>query len=95
MSESEKPGTIDVMRYILSYAYDSLGISEGMDHKDAEFVETSVRSLLTEFTSISGTVQGSTFAESTMNEASVSYEQSSRPPGQHIEMKRGDWICPK
>ena len=96
MLKSERAQTVDVMRYVLSYAYDCLSASEGMKHKDAELVEASVRSLLVEFVNMSRTVQFSNFTEFTPRQPPVSHEQFSRPPpGQIIEMKRGDWICPK
>ena len=95
MLESERAQTVDVMRYVLSYAYDSLSVSEGIKHKDTEFVESSVWSLLAEFVNMSGMVQFSKFTESTPRQSPVSHEQFSRSPGQNIEMKRGDWICSK
>ncbi|ONK61713.1 uncharacterized protein A4U43_C08F32790 [Asparagus officinalis] len=93
--ESERAQTIDVMRYVLSYVYDSLSIPDGIKHEDTKLMEASIRSLLTEFVTLSRPIQGSKFTESTLGQDPVSFEQFSRPPGQNIEMKRGDWICPK
>lgn len=93
--DSDRAQTVDVMRYLLSYAYDSLNISEGIKSRHSELIEASVRGMLSEFVNMSGAVQSSKISESTPGQVPISYEQSSRPPVQNIEMKRGDWICPK
>jgi hypothetical protein len=49
---------------------------------------------MAELVSFSCLSQSSSFAESTPKKSSLSqHERVSRPPGQNIEMKRGDWIC--
>lgn len=93
--DSDRAQTVDVMRYLLSYAYDSLNISEGIKSTHSELVEASVRGMLSEFVNMSGAGQSSKISESTPGQVPISYEQSSRSPMQNIEMKRGDWICPK
>lgn len=93
--EPGKAQTVDIMRYLLSYMYKPFSSSNGNQLKDSESVETSVRKLFLELFNFSGTVWGSKLPESTKTELPLGHEQLSRPPGQSIEMKRGDWICKK
>lgn len=85
MTQSERAETIDIVRYLLSYAYGS-PVSY---LKDKELTDSAVRNILAEFVSFSGFPQTSSYAESTARQNTL----GSRPPGQNIEMKRGDWIC--
>jgi hypothetical protein len=86
---SERAETVDIVRYLLSYTY---GSSDSYP-EDKELTDSAVRNIMAELVSFSGP-QSSTFAESTPNQSCLSqHERFSRPPGQNIEMKRGDWIC--
>ncbi|BAF06528.1 zinc finger protein VAR3, chloroplastic [Oryza sativa Japonica Group] len=85
VTQSERAETIDIVRYLLSYAYGS-PVSY---LKDKELTDSAVRNILAEFVSFSGFPQTSSYAESTARQNTL----GSRPPGQNIEMKRGDWIC--
>ena len=90
----EKAETVDVMRYLLGYVYNRL-VSSGENYTNAmELVEASVRNLFSELVGISGTFQSPKFTESTHRQEPSSYEQPPRYR-ESIEMKRGDWICPK
>ncbi|KAJ6804718.1 zinc finger protein VAR3, chloroplastic [Iris pallida] len=90
--ESEKAQTVDVMRYVLSYAYNSLSTSKNR-RNGKELVEASARSLLAELINVS--VLHSKLKDSVSTPTPTKHEQFTTPPGQNIEMKRGDWICPK
>ncbi|KAJ6815399.1 uncharacterized protein M6B38_134370 [Iris pallida] len=82
------------MQYVLSYVYSSLSTSDNK-LKGGELVEASMRSLLVELINVSGTPRESRLVDSVPRQPSISRNQFSRPPEQNIEMKRGDWICPK
>ncbi|KAF8716817.1 hypothetical protein HU200_025913 [Digitaria exilis] len=87
---SERAGTVDIIRYLLSYTYSSSeSYSEGK-----ELIDSAVRNIMAELVSFTGLSQSSSFAESNPKQSSLSqHERFSRPQGQNIEMKRGDWIC--
>lgn len=85
---------MDVMRFLLSYACNPLIASDSTNLNNRELVETSVRNLLNEMSHMSGTVGKSGLSEP-LPRFSDRYGQSPRPYGQNIEMKRGDWICPR
>ncbi|XP_008674907.1 zinc finger protein VAR3, chloroplastic isoform X2 [Zea mays] len=87
---SDRAETVDIVRYLLSYTYGS-SVSDS-EHK--KLIDSAVRNIMAELVSFSGLSQSSTFEESTPNQiCSSQLERFSRPPGQNIEMKRGDWIC--
>ncbi|KAJ1285932.1 hypothetical protein BS78_03G315000 [Paspalum vaginatum] len=87
---SERAETVDIVRYLLSYTYSS---SDSYS-EDKELTDSAVRNIMAELVSFSGLSQSSTVAESTPNQSYPNqHERFSRPPGQNIEMKRGDWIC--
>ncbi|WVZ68430.1 hypothetical protein U9M48_017367 [Paspalum notatum var. saurae] len=87
---SERAETVDIVRYLLSYTYSS---SDSYS-EDKELTDSAVRNIMAELVSFSGLSQSSNVAESTPNQSYPNqHERFSRPPGQNIEMKRGDWIC--
>ncbi|TVU36584.1 hypothetical protein EJB05_18522, partial [Eragrostis curvula] len=87
---SDRAGTVDIVRYLLSYAY----CSSDNYSEDKELTDTAVRNILSVLESFSGHYQSSSTVESTLRQTSSSqHEQFSRPPRQNVEMKRGDWIC--
>lgn len=84
VSEVDGARTIDLMKYIISYASNPTVSSERNGLYSRELVDSSVRKLLHEmFTACGGVPTG--------------YMPTSgpKPFGQNIEMKRGDWICQK
>ncbi|CAA0839418.1 Zinc finger protein VAR3- chloroplastic [Striga hermonthica] len=86
VSELDKANTIDLMKYILSYASNPTVSSERKGLYSKELVYSSVRKLLHELGTVcSGVPTGYTPVS----------RQTQKPYGQNIEMKRGDWICPK
>uniref|UniRef100_A0A1D1YGD3 Zinc finger protein VAR3, chloroplastic n=1 Tax=Anthurium amnicola TaxID=1678845 RepID=A0A1D1YGD3_9ARAE len=90
--QTEQACTIDVMRYLLSYACNSLTSTGGDETRCSGLVESSVRNLLCELVKIS---EGSNFIDSTAQHGTFGFQQSPKPLRQNVEMKRGDWICPK
>lgn len=86
--QSMRAETVDIVRCLLSYAYSS----SDSYLKDKELTDSAVRNILTELVNSSGLSR--TSMESTVGQSFLSQpKQSSRPPAQSIEMKRGDWIC--
>lgn len=82
------------MKYILSYASNPAVSSERNGLFSRELVDSSVRNLLHELGAVcSGVPTGN--VPSSGHQFSGRDGQSQRPLGQNIEMKRGDWICPK
>ena len=93
--ESEKARTVDLMRFLLSYASNPTNSSGRNDSYNREFVESSVRNLLNELAEMSCRVPASDLSGSVQKHFSDRYGQTPRPLGQNIEMKRGDWLCPR
>ncbi|XP_010922880.1 zinc finger protein VAR3, chloroplastic [Elaeis guineensis] len=85
--------TVDVMRYLLSYACNHPITLDENYLKARELIEASVRNLLVELVNVSSAGRESSSTESPRQER-LRHEQFSRPLSQNIEMKRGDWICP-
>ncbi|KAF8395544.1 hypothetical protein HHK36_019492 [Tetracentron sinense] len=91
----ERVHTVDLMRFLLSYACNpSLALDRNNLH-NRELVESSVRNLLSKLAEISRTVPESDLSGSMPKQFPVRNGQSLRPLHQNIAMKRGDWICPK
>nr|XP_051227128.1 zinc finger protein VAR3, chloroplastic isoform X2 [Lolium perenne] len=88
--ESVKAETVDIVRYLLSYAYSS----SDSYVEDKELTDSAVRNILAELVNSSGLSSTSSFVESTVGQNTLGQpERFSRPLGQNVEMKRGDWIC--
>ncbi|XP_002530944.2 zinc finger protein VAR3, chloroplastic [Ricinus communis] len=92
VQNTDKAHTIDLVRFLLSYA--SNLVSSKKNNLPSEEIESSVRYLLGELAQLSYTPQ-TNLSVSVQNQFPDRYEQASRPLGQNIEMKRGDWICPR
>ncbi|XP_043696951.1 zinc finger protein VAR3, chloroplastic isoform X3 [Telopea speciosissima] len=93
--EMEKADMVDLMQFLLSYACNPLVASDRINLSNEELVESSVRNLLSQLADASRTDQGLDLSESMPNQSTDRYGQTTRPVGPNIEMKRGDWICPK
>ncbi|XP_051150546.1 zinc finger protein VAR3, chloroplastic [Andrographis paniculata] len=86
--------TVDLMKYILSYASNPTVSSERNGLYSRELVDSSVRNLLHELSAISHGASAGYMGTSQHHQAQGG--QGAVPPyGQNIVMKRGDWICPK
>ncbi|KAK4759028.1 hypothetical protein SAY87_020329 [Trapa incisa] len=94
VEDSGKPRTIDLMRFILSYASNPLA-NDAANFSSQEPVVSSVRNLISEFVKLSSIDFDIKFGNPSQNQFSDTNDQSSRPRRQNFEMKRGDWICPR
>ena len=90
--------TVDLVRVLLFYALDSSIISGGEKPVGRELVESSARKLLTELLKLSETSRDPALAPPA---AKVPIKKE-RPSTfvedgalENIEMKRGDWLCPR
>ncbi|CAL9127740.1 unnamed protein product [Musa textilis] len=92
--ESERAQTVDIMRYLLSYACSPTATHDESFLTTRDLTETALRSLLAQLFRLSVTSPEARLAEMTPRQT-VTRQHFSRPTGQNIEMKRGDWICPK
>lgn len=95
MVESDKAQTVDLVKYILSYASNPTGSSERNNLYSRERIESSVRSLLNELAEVICGVHVSGLPTPEQQQVSGYYGHTPRPLGQNIEMKKGDWICPR
>lgn len=97
--EEGQARTVDVMRILLSYAVNLVNLSGGENPSVKEDVQESARKLLSQLIELSDTTIDPSFpkpAVSTPAQKEPSQKISSRkkhPP--NVEMKRGDWLCPK
>ncbi|WOK96755.1 zinc finger protein VAR3, chloroplastic [Canna indica] len=91
--ESESARTVDVMRYLLSNVCTSSATLDEIGTRG--LIATSTRSLLAELASLIVTSSDSKLTDLTPGQTTINHGQFSRPSQQNIEMKRGDWICPK
>lgn len=88
--ESDKPSTVDLVEYLLSYVHVAIGFSENIQIHSR--VESSVKKLFSELAKSK---------ESPMESVATVQKQFSERYGQapislqkNVEMKKGDWICP-
>ncbi|KAL3533307.1 hypothetical protein ACH5RR_006828 [Cinchona calisaya] len=92
--ESDTANTVDIMKYILSYASDPSMPSEYNNLCSGELVESSLRYLIRQMTDVS-------FGDPALKRPASEHqlhagnEHTPKHLGQNVEMKRGDWICPK
>lgn len=93
--ESGKAEMVDLMKYLLSYASNPSVSSERNNLYSRDHIESSVRNLLSDLTEMSSRAPMSNLSAPEQYQVSEVHRQTPRPLGQNIEMKRGDWICPK
>ncbi|KAA8519034.1 hypothetical protein F0562_016192 [Nyssa sinensis] len=93
--EFDKAHTVDLMKYLLSYASNTIVSSESNNLYNGVLVEPSVRNLLSQLAELSCRVSEPDLSASVQYQLPDRYGQTPRPLGQKIEMKRGDWICPR
>lgn len=94
MSEVDQATTIDLMKYIISYASNPTSSGERNGLYSRELVESSVRTLLRELGSICARVPTG-YPPASGPQFPGREVHTPKPFGQNIEMKRGDWICSK
>ncbi|KAK9951527.1 hypothetical protein M0R45_006965 [Rubus argutus] len=91
--DTDKAQTVDLMRFILSYASNPVFSSEQNNFYNRELVESSVRNLLREIAKLCYNAPESNSFGAVQNQSPDIHGETSRPFGKTIEMKRGDWIC--
>ncbi|KAM5550443.1 zinc finger protein VAR3, chloroplastic [Rosa sericea] len=91
--DTDKAQTVDLMRFILSYASTPVFSSERNNLYNRELVESSVRNLLTEMAKLCYSAPESNSFGTVQNQSSNNHGTTPGPFGKTIEMKRGDWIC--
>lgn len=79
------------MEFLLSYAHLATDLSENTQIYTR--VETSVRKLFSELANSKGNSVES--VATTKKQFSETYKQAPKSFGERVEMKRGDWICPR
>lgn len=95
MLDTDKAHTVDLMRFILSYASNPLLSSESNNFYNKELVESSIRNLLSELAKLCYSVPDLKSFGSVQRHITEGNGQMERSIGHNIEMKRGDWICPR
>ncbi|XP_038904067.1 zinc finger protein VAR3, chloroplastic [Benincasa hispida] len=93
VSDHDKARTIDLFKFILSYARNPTVSSESNLYS-RDMVESSMRNLLREICKLCFSNPDPKPLEMA-NQFSDKYGQSRGLYGPKIEMKRGDWICPR
>lgn len=92
--DTDRPNMVDLMKFLLSYASNPSATSESNSLYNRDLVESSVRNLFGELFKLSYNAPGPNSFDSVQNQMPGRFERA-MPPGQRIEMKRGDWICPR
>lgn len=93
-SEVDKARTIDLLKYIISYASNPTASSERNGLYSRELVDSSVRNLLHEMVTVCDGVPTG-YMPAAGHQFSGGDRDVPKTFGQNIEMKRGDWICQK
>ncbi|KAL0453375.1 UNVERIFIED_CONTAM: Zinc finger protein VAR3, chloroplastic [Sesamum latifolium] len=94
VSEFDRANTVDLMKYVLSYASNPTVSPERNGLYSRELVNSSIRNLLHELGTVScGDPAG--YVPASDHQLSGRQRVIPRPLGRNIEMKRGDWICLK
>lgn len=98
LKESEAAArTVDIVRILLFYALDPL-VTSGEKPPGRELVEVSARKLLSELIELSDTPLDPALAKPAAipprrKEQHMNLTDDEMP--QNVQMKKGDWICPK
>ncbi|XP_014504810.1 zinc finger protein VAR3, chloroplastic-like [Vigna radiata var. radiata] len=90
--DTDRANTVDLMKFLLSYASDPYVPSEGNNLNERNLLESSVRNLFDELFKLSYSAPGSNSFDSVQSQMAGRFGYT-KPPAQKIEMKRGDWIC--
>ncbi|KAI4325577.1 hypothetical protein MLD38_030962 [Melastoma candidum] len=88
-ANSDASQTVDLMKYILS---STILARAGLSYQE---LSKSVRNLLDQMVKLSCSTPVSNYADNVNSLYPGGYGISQRPRGQKIEMKRGDWMCPR
>ena len=94
MLDTDRANTVDLMKFLLSYASNPFFSSEGNSLNKRDLVESSVRNLFGELFKLNYSAPGPNAFDSVQSQMAGRFGLT-KPPGQKIEMKRGDWLCPR
>ncbi|XP_054790887.1 zinc finger protein VAR3, chloroplastic-like [Prosopis cineraria] len=92
--DSDQAHMVDLMKFMLSYTSNPLVLSERDNLRNRDLVESSVRNLFAELFKLTCNASGSNSCGAMQNQMPVRSGQTMAPT-KKIEMKRGDWICPR
>ncbi|KAG5083196.1 hypothetical protein JHK84_053234 [Glycine max] len=92
--DTDRANTVDLMKFLLSYASNPFFSSEGNSLNKRDLVESSVRNLFGELFKLNYSAPGPNAFDSVQSQMAGRFGLT-KPPGQKIEMKRGDWLCPR
>lgn len=99
LKESEATArTTDIVRILLFYALDPLVISGGQKSPGRELIEVSARKLLSELIDLSETAPDPELSKpiaKAPNQKKKSLGFMDDELSRNVEMKKGDWMCPK
>ncbi|XVF06695.1 hypothetical protein REPUB_Repub06bG0072700 [Reevesia pubescens] len=95
VGDVDKANMVDLMRFLLSYASHVTASLDRSNLYNSELVESSVRHLLGVLAKLSNSSPMSNYSGYEQTQLPDGYGQMSRSFGQNVEMKRGDWICPR
>ncbi|KAH7549409.1 hypothetical protein JRO89_XS13G0028200 [Xanthoceras sorbifolium] len=90
--------TVDIVRILLSYALDPLVVAGGEKPPGKETVEASARKLLSDLIKLSETAPDPSLPKPASKSPPKKEQTVNRLDdelSQNVEMKRGDWMCPK
>ncbi|KAG6494281.1 zinc finger protein VAR3, chloroplastic-like [Zingiber officinale] len=93
--DSEVAQTVDIMRYLVSFACSIHATSDANSLRNRDLVCESTQTLLAELVNLVVRGPGSGLNEAVDGHNVMRHDQFPRPTGQNVQMKRGDWICPK
>ncbi|MBA0584744.1 zinc finger protein VAR3, chloroplastic [Gossypium raimondii] len=95
VADVDKANMVDLMSFLLSYASNVTISLERSSLYNSDLVESSVRHLLGELAKLSDSSRVSNYFEHEQTQLPERNGQMSRSFGPNIEMKRGDWTCPR
>ncbi|XP_058227599.1 zinc finger protein VAR3, chloroplastic isoform X2 [Rhododendron vialii] len=96
LKESEAAArTVDIVRILLFYALDPLVVSDGEKLPRRALVEASARNLLSELTLLGETSPDPALPMPAAQASPQKKRSLSFVEDKDVEMKRGDWMCPK
>ncbi|KAK1564967.1 hypothetical protein Q3G72_015872 [Acer saccharum] len=89
--------TVDIVRILLFYALDPLVVAGGEKHPGGKNVDASVRKMFLELIKLSETAPDPSLPKAALRspKKEKTVNRLDDEPSRDVEMKRGDWICPK
>lgn len=99
-NKEDEARTIDIMRVLLAFGYDPVNSSTAKTLLKQKSVKTVVRKLLHEIVKLSSVPIDPNLPPPVIKKPPPKVKQPPPPPKKRIgrddvEMKKGDWLCPK